>query len=102
MADFVVVADRAESEQTRNFGGQLTLRLRGAAEISRRANIDNQHHGQLALFGKFLYERAAEARRHIPIDRTNFVARLILAHVLKIHPPSLENTVVIAGEGGLD
>ena len=38
----------------------------------------------------------------LPIDRANFVARLILAHVFKIHSASFENAVVIAGERRFD
>src|SRR5207247_1152635 len=44
----------------------------------------------------------AHARSNIPIDTTNFVARLILAHVFKVHSASFENAVVIAGERGFD
>ena len=50
----------------------------------------------------FLTNGVPEPRRHVPIDRANFVARLILAHVLEIHPATFEDAVVIAGEGGLD
>src|SRR5206468_2245498 len=34
--------------------------------------------------------------------RANLVARLILAHILKIHSATFEDTVIIAGENGLD
>ena len=100
--DFIVIADRAESEQARDFRGQFAFRLGGASEISRRANIDNQHHGQLAFFGKFFDERVSETGSHVPIDRANVVARLILAHVFKIHSATFEDAVIIPCEDSLD
>ena len=50
----------------------------------------------------FFTNAVPEPRRDVPIDRANFVAGLILAHVFEVHPASFENAVVIAGEGGLD
>ena len=101
-ADLVVIADGTESEQAGDFGGELALRLRGAAEISRGAHIHDQHDGEFAFFGEFFDKRGAHPRGDVPIDRANFVAGLILAHILEVHPASFEDTVVIAGEGGLD
>ena len=50
----------------------------------------------------FLTNARTHPRGHIPINRANFVAGLIFAHFFEIHPASLEDAVVIAGEGGLD
>ena len=97
-ADLVVIPNGAEGEQTRDFRRKFALRLRRTAEISRCAHIHDQHHRQFALFGEFLDERGPHPRRHVPIDRANFVARLILAHFLEVHPASFEDAVVIAGE----
>ena len=99
--DFVVVADRAEGEQAGHFRGELALRLRDAAEVARRADVDDQHHRQLALFREFLHEGGAEPRGHVPVDRANFVARLVFAHVFEIHPAPFEDAVVIARESRL-
>ena len=100
-ADFVVVSDGAEGEQTRDFGGKFALRLRDAAKISRRADVHHQHDGQLALFREFFDEGSAKPRGHVPIDRANFVAGLIFAHIFEIHAAPFEDAVVIAGESGL-
>ena len=62
-ADLVIVANGAEREQTSDFGGELALRLTGAAEISGRANIDNQHDGELAFFRELFDERVCRAAR---------------------------------------
>ena len=101
-ADLVVVTNRAEGEQTGDLRRQLTLGLGNAPEISGGADVNNEHDGKLAFFGKFFHKRGAHARRHIPVDRADLVPRLIFAHVFKIHPAPFEHAVVIAGEGGLD
>jgi hypothetical protein len=72
--------------------------LRDAAEIPRRAYVDDQDHRQFSLFGEFLHECRAKPRRDVPIDRPYLVTRLVLAHVLEVHPASLENAVVITRE----
>ena len=99
--DLVVIPDRAEGEQRRDFRRQFAFRLRIAAEISRRAHIHDEHHGELALLREFLHEGVAHARGHIPIDRADFIAGLILAHFVEVHPAPLEDAVVIARENGL-
>ena len=99
--DLVVVADRAEGEQTCDFRREFAFRLRVAAEISRGAHVHHQHHSQLAFFGEFFDERRPEPRGHVPIDRANFVAGLIFAHLIEVHPASFEDAVVIAGENRL-
>src|SRR4029077_10576240 len=100
--DLVIVPDCAESEQTRDFCGQFPFRLRCASEVSRRADIHNQHYRKLTFFCKFFHKRVAHPRRDVPVDRANFISWLILPHVFKIHSPAFEDTVVIASERGLD
>src|SRR5437764_652818 len=98
----VAVSDRAECQQTGDLGGEFTLGLCGAAEISGCAHVHDQHHSQFAFFGELLNEGAAEPRRHIPVNRANLVTGLIFAYILKIHSPPLEHAMVITGERGLD
>src|SRR5262249_446527 len=98
----VVVSNCTEGQQAGNFGGQLSFRLRRAAKISRRAYVHNQHDGQLAFFGEFFYKCVTHSRGDIPINRTNFIARLILTHVFKIHSASFEDAMVVPGERGFD
>src|SRR4029453_6535199 len=87
---------------TGHLGRELAFRLRSAAKISGSAHIHDQHHCQLAFLGEFFHEGAAHPRSDVPIYRANFVARLILAHVFKVHAASFENAVVITGECGFD
>src|ERR1700722_16435448 len=35
-------------------------------------------------------------RRHVPVNRADFVARLVFAHLLEIHPLPLEHAMVLA------
>ena len=49
----------------------------------------------------FFTKAVPKPRRHVPIDRADLIARLILAHVLEVHPASLEDAVVIAREDRL-
>src|SRR4029434_10523426 len=48
------------------------------------------------------HERAAHTRSDVPIDRADFIPRLILPYVFKIHSATFEYAVVIAGERGFD
>ena len=42
------------------------------------------------------------SRGDIPVDRPNFVARLVFTNVFKVHSAAFEDAVVIAGKCGLD
>jgi hypothetical protein len=55
-----------------------------------RTNVDDKQHGQLALFRELLHERGAEPRGHVPVDRADLVAGLILAHFVEVHPAPLK------------
>ena len=100
--DFVVIADRAECKQTRDFRSQLALGLRNTSEVPGCADVDNEHHGEFTFLCKFFYECGAQARRHVPVDCANFVTWLVFAHIFKIHSSAFEDAVVIAGERGFD
>src|SRR6266446_3820439 len=99
--DLVVVSNRAEGEETSDFRRQLAFRLRNAPEISGRAHVHDQDHRQLTFLREFLDEGRAESRRHVPIDRSNLITRLIFAHLVEVHPATLEDAVVITGKDRL-
>ena len=100
-ADLVVIPDRAEGEETCNLSREFALRLCVASEISRGTYIDHEQHRQLTFLGEFLHERRPESRGHVPVDRADFIARLILADLIEVHPAAFENAVVIAGKNRL-
>ncbi len=93
--DLVVIPDGAEGEQAGHFRREFALRLRDAAKTAGGAHVDHEHDCELALFGELFHKGHAEARGHIPIDRANLVARLILADFVEIHPAPLEDAVII-------
>ena len=96
---FVVISDRRKSQDRGNLGGELAFRLRAGAEQARTTDIDNQHECQFPLFDEFLDERMIHSRRHVPIDRAHFVARLVLTDLLEVHALALEDAVILPGEG---
>src|SRR6266403_866986 len=79
--DLVIVPDCTECEQTSHLCRQFAFGLCCASKIPGGADIHNQHHRELAFFGKFFYEGVSHARCNVPINRANLIARLIFAHV---------------------
>ena len=95
----VVVADRREGEHRGDFGRDLPLGLRRRAEVTRGAQVDDQHDRQFALLAELLHERTPGARGHVPVDRADLVAGHVLAHLLEVDAAALEDRVVLPGEG---
>jgi hypothetical protein len=95
---FVVVADGGEGQHGGEFGGQFAFGLVARAEEARTAQVHHQHERQFALLDKLLDKRMVHPRRHVPVNRTDFIARLVFAHLLEIHALTLENAVVLAAQ----
>ena len=100
--DPIVGLDRGVGEQRRDLRRHLVLELRAGAERPRGADVDHQHHGQLALLAVHLDERVPHARRDLPVDVADVVARAVLAHLLELHAPPFEGAFVLAGEDVVD
>jgi hypothetical protein len=100
--DPVVVAHRREREHRRQLDGQLALEPPRRAEPLRARQVDDEHHGELALLLVAPNERPAHARRHVPVDRPHLVAGLVLAHLGELHPLPLEHRAVLAREHRVD
>src|SRR2546427_2633502 len=56
----------------------------------------------LALLVVRLHERVAHPRRHVPVDRAEVVALLVLAHLCELDALSPEHRAVFAGEERAD
>ncbi len=97
-ADLVVVLDRRERQQGAQFGGDVGLHALEGAELAGGAGIDEQHHGQLALFFEDFHVRVAGARRHVPVDGADVVADHVFAHFGELHAAAFEDRVILAGE----
>ena len=96
--DPVVALDGGVGEHRRHLRGHFVLELGAAAERARRRDVDQQHHGQLALLAVLLDVGEAGAGGDVPVDRADVVARLVLAHLLELHAAPLEGALVLAGE----
>src|SRR5690606_32196859 len=70
--------------------------------VSRGADVDADKDGHLALFGEFFHKRMSHSGGHVPVDRPDFVAGLVLAEVLEVDAFALEATVVFPAEALAD
>ncbi len=94
-ADFIVVALGGERQRGGHFGGEFLFGLVATAEPPRRADIHQQHHRQLAFLHELFHKRLVQSRGDVPIDIAHLIARLILAHLIKIHSLPAKYTPVL-------
>ena len=87
-----------ECKDCRQLGDDILLEVVRCAEHTRAADINHQHHCQLALLFVDLDMRFAGACRNIPIDIAHIVANAILAHLGKGHTSPLECRMVLSCE----
>ena len=97
-AHLVVVVDRRKSQHRAYFRDQVFFPGMNGAEKRTRADIHQQHDGELALFFEQFAERMVEACRDIPIDKTDIIPRRIFPHLAETHAPALEGAVVFTRE----
>ena len=90
------MAEKASTEAISAASSRLDC-ARGA-EKPGAAHVHHQHEGQLAFLDELLDKRMVHPRRHVPIDGADFVARLVFAHLLEIHPLALEDAMVLAAQ----
>ena len=62
----------------------------------RTTDVYQQHHGQFSFFFKYFYIGLVVTSGHIPVDVSNVVSKLIIAHLAEGHSSSLERTVVFS------
>ena len=72
------------------------------SEISRGADVHQQKDRELALLGELLDERAAGARRDVPIDGAHLVAGAVFAHLVEVHAAAFEHRMICAGQTVVD
>ena len=97
-ADLVVVVNGAEGQDRRHLGRHLTLAFHHASEITGGAHIENDHHRHLPLFGELLDIGFPGAGGDIPVNGADLVSRSVGTHLLEVHPPSLEDALVLSGK----
>ena len=94
-ADPIVVADRREGQHRRQLGRQVPLLPHARAEPPRGRHVDQQEHRHLALLGEELHVGVVHARRDVPVDEPDVVARDVLPHLGKGDAAPLEDGVVL-------
>ena len=82
----------ATSAATRAFGARCV------PEALARREVDDEHHGHLALFDEDLHEGVVHARGDVPVDRADVVAGLVRAHLAEREALALEDGLVRARE----
>ena len=95
-ANLVVVLDGTESQCGGHFGHQLFFELVMGAETVGSAHVNQQHDRHLALLFKYLDIRVVQTGGHVPVDASDIVAILILAHFAECHAAPFEGTMVFA------
>jgi len=97
-AHFIVVLNGGKGQESADLGGEFVLGLFHAAEASRSAEVHQEDNRELAFFAEFLDERLAGPRSDVPVDAPDIVTRLVFAHLIELHPPSLEDAFIFAGQ----
>ena len=90
-ADLVAVLDRGEGQQRTELDRGLELAAPARAELLRGRDIDEQHHGELALLDESLDVRLAGARGDVPVDRADVVAGDVRTHLVELHAAPFEH-----------
>ena len=85
-----------ESEQGADLCDQFIFQLLYRSEEGGAAHVDQQHDGQFPFFFKDLDMRLAGTGRDVPVNITNVVSILIIAHLAEGHPPAFEGTVILS------
>ena len=67
-----------------------------SSEQARAADVDQEHHGELALLLEDLDIGSAETCGDVPVHVADVVTVLILAHLAESHAPALVGGVVLA------
>ena len=100
--DAVMVVRRGKREQ----GGQLMQRIPFGATGSRDAagsrGIHDQPDDQFALLDISFDVRTARAGGHVPVDGPDFIAGMVRADLVEIHPATFEHAPVLAGQQVFD
>ena len=95
-ADLVVVVDRRERQQRTELDRRLAFGTLARAEVQRRAHVDQQQYGELALFHIALHIGRAHAGGDIPVDGAHVVARHVGTHLVELDAATFEHGHVCA------
>src|ERR1700756_4353287 len=100
--DLIAVSNCAKRQQTSDFGRQFSLAGVHTTVTTRRTDIDQEHDGQFAFLDIFPDVRFTHPGRHVPIDRTDFVAEVVLTEIIEINAAPFKKPVVLNRKGCFD
>ena len=83
-------AHRREGEGARHLRDEVALQGLPRAELVRGGDVDDEEDGEFPLLHEALHVRAAHAGGHLPVDRLERVAGLILADLGELDAVSAE------------
>ena len=82
--------------------GDVGLAAQRRAEAHRRRAVEHEPGGQRALRDVQAHVRLVHARRRVPVDQANVVARLVRPHLGELHRDAERRRAVLAREQALD
>src|ERR1700741_3556352 len=89
-AYFIIIIDRAEGEYRSYLCNNIAFASLCCPKQATGADIHQQVNNQLSFFFKYFGKRMRETRAYIPINKTDIITMIILAHFAKAHPLSFK------------
>ena len=100
--DPVMVARRGKREQGGQFVDRIPFRAARRGDPAGSRCVHDQPDGQFALLDVAFDVRPARAGGHVPVDGPDFIAGMVRADLIEVHPPPLEHAAVLAGQQMFD
>ena len=94
----IVVLRRREGQHGSYLGHQILFRALGRAKQTRAADIDHEHHRQLALLLVDLDVGLRRASCNVPVDIAHVITRPIFTHLAERHTTSAKSSVILSGK----
>ena len=101
-ADFVVVLDGGECEESRERCHDFALHLLARTEFGTAGSIDHEEHGHFAFFDELFDVRRACSGGHVPVDCADVVAWHVFADFAEFHAVAFEGAVVSSGHHSVE
>ena len=92
----IIINEGGEREDGGDFGEHIPLGHIAGTEEPGTADVDQQHHGQFALFLEDLDIGSVHARGDVPVHVADVVAVLILTYFAEGHTATFERGVVLS------
>ena len=94
--DTVAVAREQPRQRRDKIDQHRALQALHRAEVHRRAQVEQEPGGDLAIFDILAHVGRVHARGDVPVDVANIVFGLVFAQVGKVDPVAVEQAAIIA------